>query len=751
MSLGMFRSLEWLAGAVRNTSGRFVRASMVACAGFAFYAQAADLPLTRLESVSPAGAASGAEADMTVAGTDLEGLDTLWFSHPGISAAFVKEKNFKVKVSADVPEGVYDVRAVGNNGASNPRAFVVDRTATVLKTGECSLAKPMDLSAPAAVFGSVAATGRDHYRVNVKRGERLTIRCMAREIDSKLSPVVTVLGQDGRKVAASDKRGYVDFRAPVDGAFVVQVHDLTFAGGADYFYRLSIDRSPILEAVMPFAVEPGKKNAVRLLGRGLPGSNPTSIKGWDGTVLEVLETEVAVPSLSALSARADGCTVVGASGVPSFSYRFRCEFGVSNAIELPVLSGSSIVGTDAISASLSGSGAASGALRLPPVPSVASGFFTSGFGGSRVEFDAKKGQVLVAEVFSQRLMDGHTNPFLRLEKSGAHLAEAYGLEVNAGSVRLSTLHNDPMLKFEVKEDGVHTLFVSDLSNAVRSGRGEPFALQVRSEEPDFRLVAATEPPPETAADRAVAPRGAVLRAGGTAALRVVALRVGGFNEAIRLSAQDLPPGVSCEPTWIVAGKTEGVLILRADAGIGKAVSLVRVQGTSQSGALARFARGASVRWPIADYNNDTPSVRLSRGDGVVVATSASAAPLALLPQSGAVLEATAGGKIEVPLKVSRSADFKDVLKIKSAGAAGLDALKEIDADAKSEIVKIPLDLAAIKLPEGLHSVYFTTQAKAKVSGRDVVTTVYSPVVQIQVSTAAKPPAEKPPAEPAPAK
>jgi hypothetical protein len=298
--------------------------------------------------------------------------------------------------------------------------------------------------------------------------------------------------------------------------------------------------------------------------------------------------------------------------------------------------------------------------------------------------------------------------------------------------------------------------VSDLSNAVRSGRGEPFALQVRSEEPDFRLVAATEPPPETAADRAVAPRGAVLRAGGTAALRVVALRVGGFNEAIRLSAQDLPPGVSCEPTWIAAGKTEGVLILRADAGIGKAVSLVRVQGTSQSGALARFARGASVRWPIADYNNDTPSVRLSRGDGVVVATSASAAPLALLPQSGAVLEATAGGKIEVPLKVSRSADFKDVLKIKSAGAAGLDALKEIDADAKSEIVKIPLDLAAIKLPEGLHSVYFTTQAKAKVSGRDVVTTVYSPVVQIQVSAAtkaaeAKPPAAKSSAEPAPAK
>jgi hypothetical protein len=359
--------------------------------------------------------------------------------------------------------------------------------------------------------------------------------------------------------------------------------------------------------------------------------------------------------------------------------------------------------------------------------------------------------VLVAEIFSQRLMDGHTNPFLRLEKSGAHLAEAYGLEVNAGSVRLSTLHNDPLLRFEVKEDGVHTLLVSDLSNAVRAGRGEAFALQLRAEEPDFRLVAATEPPPETAADRAVAPRGAVLRAGGTAALRVVALRSGGFNEAIRLSAHDLPPGVSCESTWIAAGKTEGVLILRADAGIAKAAALVRVQGTAQSGALVRFARGASVRWPVADYNNDTPSARLSRGDGVVVATSASAAPLALHPQTGAPLEAAVGGKIEVALKVSRSADFKDVLKIKTAGAPGLDAVKDVDADAKAETVKIPLDLAATKLPEGLHSVYFTTQAKAKVAGRDVVTTVYSPVVQIQVSAAAKAAEVKPPAAPAPAK
>ena len=101
------------------------------------------------------------------------------------------------------------------------------------------------------------------------------------------------------------------------------------------------------------------------------------------------------------------------------------------------------------------------------------------------------------------------------------------------------------------------------------------------------------------------------------------------------------------------------------------------------------------------------------------------------------------------MALSRSADFKEALKIKSAGFAGAETIKEVDADAKAEQVKVTLDLAALKLQPGNHTAYFTTQSKAKVAGRDVTTTAYSWPVQIVVrAPAPAPPATTPAKEPA---
>lgn len=737
MSLGKFPPIEWLRRLARNAFRKSSLVCLAAVLGTSPLLRGADLPLTRLDSVSPAAATPGQEVELTLAGADFDGVDTLWFSHPGITAAFSKDKTFKANLSPDVPEGIYDVRAVGKNGVSNPRSFVVDRVSTKAKTGECSFAAPMELKTPQAVFGVVAAAGRDHYRFNAKRGERFTIRCLARELDSKMTPVVTVLDESGRQLASGFSRSAVDFRVPSDSAFLIRVHDLTFSGGADYFYRLSVDQSPIVDSVFPFWLEPGTRNKLTLLGRGLPGSKMSALRAADGVTLEALEVEVDVPQINSMHSNADGLVIPGAAGVPSFSYRFHSETGASNPVEIPLLIGARSAEPIDASGILNALNEAPQTVRMKSIPSVVSGFFTGGFAGARFEFEAKKGEVLVGEVFCQRLSEGHTNPFLRLEKSGAHLAEAYGPEVNAGSLRLNTQHNDPSLRFEVKEDGLYTLLLSDLSSAAKSARGAAYALQLRKESPDFSLVAANEPAAETAADRAAAPRGAVLRAGGTAALRVVALRTDGFKEAIQLSASQLPAGVHCEPTWIAAGKTEGVLILRAEPQVAMAVSMIRVEGRSRDGNLVRAARNAAVRWSITDYNVDTPSVRLSRGDGVVVATTATPAPLALIPQSPPVVDTHVGAKFEVPLTVKRSADFKETLKIKTAGAPGVESIKDVDADPKSENVKVIFDLAAVKMPEGLHSIYFTTQAKAKVAGRDVVTTVHSPVVQVRVAAAAR--------------
>jgi hypothetical protein len=141
---------------------------------------AADLPLARFDSLVPAAAQIGAEIEVQVAGADLEGVDTAWFSHPGLSARLVKEKVFGIKTDPSVPEGVYDMRLFGTNGVSNPRAIYVGRGATVPKAGECSLQKPMEFPPNAAppLGGGITTgfrPGRDSVLRSAARPESWTL------------------------------------------------------------------------------------------------------------------------------------------------------------------------------------------------------------------------------------------------------------------------------------------------------------------------------------------------------------------------------------------------------------------------------------------------------------------------------------------------------------------------------------------------------------------------------------------------
>ena len=707
---------------------------------------ALDLPFARFDSLVPPAANAGAELEVQITGTDIDGVDAAWFSHPGLSARLIKEKVFSIKAEPGVPEGIYDMRLIGTHGVSNPKAIYVGQASTVAKAGECSREKPMDIPPKTAVAGVSVAGGRDHYRVNARKDQRLTVRCQARELDSKMTPVFAVFDPAGRKIRANERRPFLDFVAPEDGAYLVTVQDLAFGGGPDFSYRLTVDESPILEVVLPSVVELGKTNKLTLVGRGLKGGRPSTLKGVDGRAFEELDVQVEVPAKLGPVA-ADGPVATAASGLRTFSYRYRADSGVSNAVELTVVDGAAVV----LKPGAGEAGQEAGSKATPvQLPGVASGLFGKSLKGVPFEFEAKKGDQLAFEVFSQRVGFGASNSYLRLAKEGAHLAEAYGPDLNIGGPRLSTLHNDATLRFDVKEDGKYTLHVSDLSGVTRQGLSAAFALVLRRVTPGFGLLAATEPPLETAADRAILPRGAVLRAGGTAALRVLAFRTDGFDKDILLSAEGLPPGVSCVPTKILAGKNEGFLIFRTEPGTARNIAQVRVVGRSEDGKIEATARGASARWAVADYNTAPGEMRLTRGEGIVVATSATAAPLALTPDVKAPLEVDAGAKVEVPLRVSRSADFKDALKIKSAGFAGAETVKDVDADAKAEQVKIPLDLAALKLPPGNHTAYFTTQSKAKVSGRDVTLTAYSTPVQILVR-APQPKAVAAPAGAAPSK
>src|SRR5262245_34512207 len=116
--------------------GSFQRAFFCAmlCASATAFGQ---LPTTQLTSVFPAGGQQGKTVEVAIAGAELDDCTQLLFSHRGITAtakmttatalepARPIANQFQVAVSAEVPPGVYEVRAQGRFGLSNPRSFVV--------------------------------------------------------------------------------------------------------------------------------------------------------------------------------------------------------------------------------------------------------------------------------------------------------------------------------------------------------------------------------------------------------------------------------------------------------------------------------------------------------------------------------------------------------------------------------------------------------------------------------------------------
>src|SRR5205085_4414157 len=105
----------------------------------------------------------------------------------------------------------------------------------------------------------------------------------------KLEPVLTLYDSAGREVSRSRSGGLLDYTAGSSGEFMVRLHDVTYRGGAEFFYRLSIGRFPHIDYALP--VFSGAKTKFAVFGRNLSGAKMAEGKKNSG--LEQIEIELA--------------------------------------------------------------------------------------------------------------------------------------------------------------------------------------------------------------------------------------------------------------------------------------------------------------------------------------------------------------------------------------------------------------------------------------------------------------------------
>ena len=602
----------------------------------------AELPVARLDTIFPPGGKAGSVVEATITGNDLDGADTLCFSAPGITAALKSDKHFDVTISSEVRPGIYDVRVAGALGVSNPRCFVVgDLPEVVAKAPHDKLESAIEFPLGTTVNGATTAAAADYFRFAAKRGDRVLVICSAADIDSRLIPEVALLDTAGLELATSRKPGLLDFTAPADATYLVRLHDLTFAGGADHFYRLAVTTGPYLDFILPVAVQAGTKAHLTVFGRNLSETPcQADVLGSDGKPLQKLETDIDIPSTA--DHGADGLSMPAAAIVEGFSYRLSTPRGASNPLFISFAAAP-------VTCEAKPSQDPAQPQQVTP-PCDITGQFCPANHADTYAFTAKKGEVLWLEAFSHRL-GLPTNPFLLVQRDAADLQEVYGSDANIGAQRFSTVTYDPAWRFEVKDDGLYRVRISDLFGNTRRDPDNVYRLSLRKESPDFGLVALVEPPPSKADDRSSTPRGALLRGGGALAIKVLAYRRDNFAGEIELSAEDLPPGVACCPTKILAGKNDGLLLLTATESAAHWVGVIRILGKAHIGDrdAVHEARSGTVSWSVPDYNNDPVPVRLAR-QFMLAVSGTETAPIGIEPAEDKVWEAAPGTKLEIPLE-----------------------------------------------------------------------------------------------------
>jgi hypothetical protein len=634
------------------------------------------LPQARLDRIFPLGGEAGSTVVLDIAGKDIDDVKNLYFDHPSFKAKFVKPNQFRVAIAADTPAGTYEVRAVGKNGISASRLFAVCRGLTEVRQvaeGNDSRAKAQPVAVNAVVNGLSRGNAADFFRFRAKKGERLTIDCQAFRLDSPLQPAMILTAADGTELARGkpvsggvDSR--IDFAAPADGEYVLELRDLTYVG--DRPYRLILSNRPRLDSVFPPAVRPGEKVELALLGRNLPGGKRPA--GAPESALEELRVPFMASSEAARLHRLDFLDHLASPALNARGFQFRPVADALNPVTLTY--------ADApLTREREANDTAETAQPIA-LPTVVCGRFDRPGDSDWYTFKAKAGQTVAVDLLCERLgMPGDPVVILRNAKGEEVAAfDDHGTNTEA----LTQFNRDPLGTFGIPEDGSYHLLVQERTH--RGGPGYLYALRIGPIQPDFYPVIFHETQNE--------PTCPVLRRDGTAFYDFGLNRRDGFNGSVTVEAEGLPRGVSCPPVHIGPNNELGSVIFQAAADAPEWSGAIRLKAWAT-------IEGKRVERPVGCVQRRFSDAGggATRACRQICLAVRSTAPYVLRVPPGEI-KLTAGQSREVKVTLVRQwADFKGAVRLSAwkppAGFTVSDAEVKAEQSEAAIQIAIPADAA----------------------------------------------------------
>ncbi len=751
----------------------------------------AQLPQAKLFSVFPPGAQVGVATEVAISnGVEMDEANRLIFNHPGITAAQkVTDANgvktpvvntFVVTVAAGVPDGIYEVRFSGRFGVSNPRSFVVGSRKEINEiepNNAREQATPVELNS--TVSGRTDGSAYDYFKFTGKAGQRVLCLCQAGRIDSKLKAQIELYdaagvippavagaaaapspqaAQTGRRLAfsrgAARRDALLDVTLPADGDYFLRIIDQVYGGSVDHFYRLTITTGPYIDFALPPAGVAGSNTQVTLFGRNLPGGQPAGVS-VDGRPLEKVAVSVTVPGDAENTQAADNLGAIQ-GGVDAFSYVWNTPAGNANPLTL-------FVAPAPVGLEQEPNDTPAQANKIT-VPAEIAGQFQASRDVDFFTFDAKAQEVYWIEAFGDR-HGSLADPYITLDRvtkddKGVETVQRITAQDDTGVNLIpnvfETLSDDPAFQFVVPADGTYRLTIRDRYYESRGDARMVYRLSIRKEAPDFKVVVLPEAPlADNNTTAATYP--ANLRKGENFSCRVIAFRRDGYNGAIDVTVENLPPGITCKGTSIGPGQTNATIVFSANEdaadgtfGFAKIVAKARIEDNAKVKAVADTK--AAVK-PAVDALPKTlqDTAKAAEDEKKFLATRQAAetkftadADLAKKAADAKVVsdkkatDTAASLKVAIEKLAAAKTELdkdKDKQELKDAFAAAEKAANEADAATKAAVQeKTVADKAATDTANVLKT---TEQAKTK-----AVTEHDQSVVKLKAATDAQAAAEK---------
>ena len=482
-------------------------------------------------------------------------------------------------IAGDTPRGTHEFRAVGRHGISGSRLLLVDRGLTEIhKAGHpdspgSAQAVPLN----AAINGRTDANSADHYRISLKRGQRVTLDGWGFRLDSNVRAVMSVGTREGtellRGMPAHDRVDhFIAFVAPDAGDYTLTLHDLTYRG--DLPYRIVLGDRPSVELAIPPAGEAGRTTEVEVLGHNLPEAKPVGAADPGELVMERSTLKVDLPRGPA------GFHPLGFGGpfhLPSCSLLTR-GVQIWPSVWPDALGPLTLLEMDAPITMEREPGDAADEAQTLTLPAAVCGRFDRPGDVDVYTFKARAGEVVAVDLACERMQPPGDPVVIVSDGRGRELAvlDDQGSNRNA----LTQLNRDPAGVVTLPEEGAYRVTV--LERFRKGGTRYSYVLRLGPPRPDFAPVICHENND---------PSCPLVRQRGSAFLEVTANRREGFEGQVTVEAHGLPRGVSCPPVAIGPRAEQAALVFTAAPDAPDWSGFITLDGAGRDRRQASRTRG----------------------------------------------------------------------------------------------------------------------------------------------------------------